>query len=79
MVQVMPVGIVMAVVEMEGLRLMNPTGPIVWRSGSVKLEKRYILNLRHIKLKYFNVDFKPEYQCIEHFPNDQGKSSEFQC
>ena len=40
MVQVMPVGIVMAVVEMEGLPLMSQTGPIVWRSGSVKLEKR---------------------------------------
>ena len=44
MVQVMPVGIVMAVVEMEGLRLMNPTGPIVWRSGSVRLEKRYLIS-----------------------------------
>ena len=44
MVQVMPVGIVMAVVEMEGLPLMNPTGPIVWRSGSVRLEKRYLIS-----------------------------------
>ena len=44
MVQVMPVGIVMVAVEMEGLPLMNPTGPTVWRSGSVKLEKRYLIS-----------------------------------
>ena len=44
MVQVMPVGIVMVAVEMGGLRLMNPTGPIVWRSGSAKLEKRYLIS-----------------------------------